>query len=159
MVDPENLHLHLKIFEKDISKIEIGQKVYFSTFSEPDKKYFGTIFSLGHSVNGSDHSITVHASINNKDRNLIPGLFINAGIITSTENLYSIPNEGIILGEGVSYIYTEKDNKYSRIPVNTGISDDNYISILNPAQNILDSNIVLKGVYFINAALEGSNEE
>ena len=159
VVDPESLHVHIKIFEKDISKVVIGQKVYFSTFSEPDKKYWGSIFSLGHSVNTNDHSVTVHASINNKDRNLIPGLFINAGILTSSERLYSMPHEGVIRGEGTSYIYTEKDGVYSRVPVNIGVSNEDYISILNPEQNILDSNIVLKGVYFINAALEGSNEE
>lgn len=137
----------------------IGQEVYFSSLSEPNKKYSGKIFSLGHSIDALDHSVTVHASINNKDKNLIPGLFVNAGILTASDNFYSIPYEGFIRGEDISYIFIEENDRYLRVLVKTGMVNDNYFSILDPEQNILEAKVVVKGAYFINAAIEGLEEE
>ena len=72
---------------------------------------------------------------------------------------FSISYEGLVRGEDVNYIFIEKNGKYLRIPVKIGMANDKYFSILDPEQTILNANVVVKGAYFINAAIEGSEEE
>ncbi|MCK4921284.1 MAG: hypothetical protein KAS71_09570 [Bacteroidales bacterium] len=71
---------------------------------------------------------------------------------------FSIPYESLVRGEDINYIFIEENCKYLRIPVKIGMANDKYFSILDPEQNILKANVV-KGAYFINAAIEGSEEE
>jgi cobalt-zinc-cadmium efflux system membrane fusion protein len=131
----------------------------FSTLAEPEKVYSAKIFSLGHTINSNDHTVTVHAKLEKYDKNLIPGLFINAQIEINSDSLYAIPREGLIMGEKNSYVFISISGSYSQVPVKIGLSDENYFSIINPGQNILNHPVVLKGAYFINAAIEGSEEE
>ena len=159
IVNPDNNHLHLKVFEKDISLVKKGQSVIFSSLSEPLKKYEGEIYSLGHSINNEDHTITTHASIRNKDSNLIPGIFVNADIKIKEFESYSIPFEGLIKGADKDYIFLVSDSAYIKQEVQTGKEQDGFISIIQPGENIINSKVVVKGAYFINAALEGSEEE
>ena len=159
VVDPRNLHLHLKVFEKDISLVTEKQLVEFSTLSEPDKKYKARIFSRGRSVNKEDLTVTVHASILNMDDNLIPGLFVNAGIIITNAIYYALPVEGLVKARDANYVFMLMDNGYRRLPVQIGPEMNGYIALIKPEENIINSSIVTKGAYFVNAALEGSEEE
>ncbi len=159
IIDPELLHLHLKIFEKDIPEIKNGQNVIFHTIAQPDNNYNAKVISVGNSINEKTHTVTVHASLSESNKELLPGLFVNAQIITRTDTLFSLPPEGVITNENNNYVFFKKSGVFQRLTVEPGPSDSNYQSIILQDQNILNSEFVLKGAYFIHAALEAGAEE
>lgn len=159
IVDPSNLHLHLKVFEKDVSRIKNGQKVVFNTLANPGINYQAQIISPGRSINMGDQTVTIHAKLLNTDESLIPGLYVNAEIITLSKKEYAIPKEGVVMGEDVSYLFMVENKEFHRIPVKINMENENYFSITDINQNIIDSLLVLKGAYFIQAALEARAEE
>jgi cobalt-zinc-cadmium efflux system membrane fusion protein len=159
IVDPSHLHLHLRVFEKDVSKVKKGQLVKFNTLANPEISYEAKIISPGRSINEEDHTVTIHAELLHSDNYLIPGLYVNAEIITFSVNDYAIPKEGVVLGEDISYIYTVNNKRFNRIGVKINKENKHSYSILDFDQNIIDSLFVVKGAYFIQAALEARAEE
>jgi len=159
LVNPEKLHLHLRIFEKDIPGIEPGQNIDFYAISDPEKKYSAKILSIGKTIDSENHTITLHATIDNKDKHLVPGLFVNGELNLKTDSMYAIPAEGVVLGESQNFIFIEKSGRYIKIPVQTGPEINGFYPVMNPQQNILSNPVVVKGAYYVNASIEGSGEE
>ena len=60
LVDPKDLHLNLKVFEKDWDKISIGQSLTAYTNSHPEKKYGGEIILISKNIS-QDRAVEVHA--------------------------------------------------------------------------------------------------
>jgi cobalt-zinc-cadmium efflux system membrane fusion protein len=147
------------VFEKDVSKVKKGQLVKFNTLANPEISYEAKIISPGRSINEEDHTVTIHAELLHSDNYLIPGLYVNAEIITFSVNDYAIPKEGVVLGEDISYIYTVNNKRFNRIGVKINKENKHSYSILDFDQNIIDSLFVVKGAYFIQAALEARAEE
>src|SRR5690606_40044010 len=61
LVNPKDLHLNLKVFEKDWDKISIGQSLTAYTNSNPEKKYGGEIILIGKNIS-QDRAVEVHRS-------------------------------------------------------------------------------------------------
>ena len=49
IINNDRIHADLLIFEKDVYKVKIGQKVHFSVASHPDEMLTATIFAVGKS--------------------------------------------------------------------------------------------------------------
>src|SRR5690606_5284682 len=49
IVDNSQLHLDLQIFEKDLSKIKIGQQISFAITNNPSKNYIAKVYNIGSS--------------------------------------------------------------------------------------------------------------
>jgi cobalt-zinc-cadmium efflux system membrane fusion protein len=52
LINPSDIHLNLRIFEKDIAKISLGQKVLAHTINEPGKIYPCEVMLIGQGVVG-----------------------------------------------------------------------------------------------------------
>ena len=71
IVNNGETHLALKVFEKDLNKISLGQKVYGFTNQNPEKKYAATVALIGKDFT-PDRSVLVHCHLIDKDASLIP---------------------------------------------------------------------------------------
>ena len=54
-----------------------------------------TIYSVGKSFEEGPKALHVHAEIENKDQNLIPGMYVNARIITESNLEEALPEDAI----------------------------------------------------------------
>ncbi|MCC7018066.1 MAG: efflux RND transporter periplasmic adaptor subunit, partial [Rhodospirillales bacterium] len=77
LINPADIHLNLKVFEKDLDKIEIGQKLEANSNSHPEKKYSCKITLISQNFS-ADRSVSVHCHFENYDKSLIPGMYMNA---------------------------------------------------------------------------------
>jgi len=73
LVNPSDIHLALTIFEKDINKLSIGQKLMAYTNNEPNKKHPCEILLIGQNLS-AERSVEVHCHFNDYDKTLIPGM-------------------------------------------------------------------------------------
>ncbi|MBX2888895.1 MAG: efflux RND transporter periplasmic adaptor subunit [Ferruginibacter sp.] len=158
LVDPRDIHLNLKVFEKDWNKIQIGMPLVSYTNNNPDKKYQGKIILIGKNIS-EDRAVEVHAHFENYDANLIPGMYMNATIeIPETQNL-SLPDDCIVPFEGKHYVFKQKDaNNFEMLAVEVGSSGDGFTEIVN-TEVLKNSKIVQQGAYTLLMAMKNKGEE
>ena len=158
IVNTNDIHLALKVFEKDLDKISIGQLVYAYTNEKPEKKYPAHIVLIGKDFT-PDRSVLVHCHFANSDPALIPGTFMNADVETSSERAFSIPDNGVVTWEGKQYIFEEiKPKTYKMMHVNIGNSENGYTELLNFDPKNASKRIVTKGAYQLLMALKNVEE-
>lgn len=108
IVDNEHIHMDLRVYEKDIDKLVEGQKVHFSLTTKPNEVFEGKIFAIGKAFENDPKAVIVHAEIDNKTGNLLPGMYVDARIETDFNKVRALPNEAIVEDGGLSYIFVRE---------------------------------------------------
>jgi cobalt-zinc-cadmium efflux system membrane fusion protein len=158
LVNPTDIHLALTVFEKDLTQIEIGQKLVAYTNNKPNEKHPCEIILVGHSVS-KDRITEVHCHFLDYDRTLLPGMYMNAEIELKKNDAFVLPEEAIVRFENIQYVFIEKDkNNFEMVPVTTGSVEKGFIEILD-AEKFLAKNIVTKGAYSILMKTKNKSEE
>ncbi len=158
LVDPNDLHLNLKVFEKDLGSINIGQQVVSYTNSNPDKKYFGKIILIGKNIS-DERVVEVHAHFDQQEAILIPGMYMNADIEVPNKKSMALPNESVLSFETKEYVFKKiNKNKFEMVEVQTGTSGNGWVEILNPLP-LKDERIILTGAYTLLMALKNKAED
>jgi cobalt-zinc-cadmium efflux system membrane fusion protein len=158
LVNPIDIHLALTVFEKDLTQIEIGQKLVAYTNNKPNEKHPCEIILVGHSVS-KDRITEVHCHFLDYDRTLLPGMYMNAEIELKKNDAFVLPEEAIVRFENIQYVFIEKDkNNFEMVPVTTGSVEKGFIEILD-AEKLLAKNIVTKGAYSILMKTKNKSEE
>jgi cobalt-zinc-cadmium efflux system membrane fusion protein len=103
IVDTEHLHAELIIFEKDVRKLKIGQKVRF-TLANETKERLATIYLIGREIS-NDRTIQIHCHIDQEDKELLPGMYLKAVVETGGAETTALPDEAIIDFQGKKYIF------------------------------------------------------
>jgi len=159
IVDTEHLHAELTVFEKDVPKIKIGQKVRFTLANETVERT-ATVYLIGREIS-SDRTVRIHCHLDKEDLDLLPGMYLKAYVEAGTQSLPAVPDQAIINFEGKDFIFVaEKEpNHYKMLEVTKGISELGYteINLGNGVSN--ESLIVVNGAYDILAKMKNSEEE
>ncbi|KAA9346132.1 efflux RND transporter periplasmic adaptor subunit [Adhaeribacter soli] len=157
LVNPQELLLNLKAFEKDIAGLQPGQPVVAFTNSAPDKKHAAEIIYTGKTF-AEDRSIEVHAKLENAE-NLIPGTYLNAEVQQTSNESWAVPEEAVVSFEGKDFLFVAAGkNTFELVPVQTGASHENWIEIKNAAA-FEGRNIVTKGAYNLLMGMKNTGEE
>ena len=158
IVNNGQTHLVLKVFEKDLNKISVGQKVYAFTNQNPEKKYAATVKLIGKDF-APDRSVFIHCDLIDKDETLIPGTFMNAEIEVNAEEGFVIPDDAIVTWEGKQYVFEElKPKTYKMFPVTIGNSENGLTELLNFDVKNANKAFVTKGAYHLLMALKNVEE-
>jgi len=108
IVNTEHIHLELKVFEKDVLKIQKGQKVIFKVSEYSSESFEGDIHLIGKSIN-EDRTVQVHAHIDHKvKRNFIVGMFVETDIIIDDSAFIALPETAIIEVNNKNYVLVLK---------------------------------------------------
>jgi cobalt-zinc-cadmium efflux system membrane fusion protein len=160
LVNPQDIHLALIIYEKDIDKVYNGQRVLAFTNNNPDKKYPCELILIGKDFS-NERNIIAHCHFEKYDNSLIPGMFMNAILETNTKNVPALPNEAILNFEGHNYIFIRNNyNDFEMQEIKIGNSENNYTEIISDnIQSIIHKKIVVKGAYQLLMALKNKEEE
>ncbi len=160
IVDTKHLHAELTIFEKDISLLEIGQKVKFVLANESEERV-ATVYLIGREIK-EDRTVNIHCHIDSEDPNLIPGTYLKAYIETGENKVNALPSDAIVKYQGKQYIFVQAQEEYhyTMVEVETGNSDNGYTEVILPADfNIETSKVVTVGAYDVLAKMKNSEEE
>ncbi len=157
LVNPEDIHLNMTVFEKDIRHLSIGQKVKAFTNSDPAKIYPCEIILIGQDVSADRH-IEVHCHFEKYDRSLIPGMYMNAIIESEAEMAEVIEESAIVSYAGKSYCFIElSKGAYKMVEVQTGLKQGSKLELLNP-EAVKPYPIVTKGAYTLLMKLKNVEE-
>ncbi len=154
IVNNSNLHLHLDIFEKDISKIKKGLKVNFWPVSTPDQKYIATVNAVGQKLDKESNTFSVHSHIKSGHDQLKTGMHVYAEILLSEDSVYSLPLDAVLTSENNYFIFLADDSVFTRYDIIPGTQQSGYIELVNLPDSVTGKDIVISGAYYLNAELE-----
>ncbi|MGR7813653.1 efflux RND transporter periplasmic adaptor subunit [Lacinutrix undariae] len=158
IVDTHHVHADLMVFEKDAQKIKKGQTVRFNVQSDTEKELVATVYSVGKTFEENPKAIHVHAEIENKNGNLIPGMYIRGKIEVETSKTQAIP-EGAIVKDGDSFfvftVETEGENwSFKPVEIIKGVTSDGWVAIT--LKTPLDASVTfaVNNAYYLIAELK-----
>jgi membrane fusion protein, heavy metal efflux system len=159
LINPEDIHLNLKVFEKDLSLLAIGQNLLTYNNNNPEKKYPCEIILIGQDL-AADRSTEVHCHFENYDKTLFPGMYMNAEIEIKIKNVPSIPDEAIVNYQGKDFIFISNGKlTFEMLAVKKGSSENNFTEIgsINK-KDLSKSTVVTKGAYSLLMQLKNKSE-
>lgn len=158
LINPTDIHLNLKVFEKDINNLTIGQRVYAYSNSNPDEKHEGKIILISKDISDNEHSAEVHCHFEQYDKKLLPGMYMNADIELKNAAQLSIEKEAVVHFEDKNYVFVKKsNNQYEMTEVVLGTAENGFIAITN-FEDLKDKEIVVKGAYTLLMQLKNKAE-
>lgn len=158
LVNPDDIHLNLQVFEKDLTKLAIGQKLLAYTNNNPEKKHPCEISIISHDLS-PERTADVHCHFEDYDKTLVPGTYMNAEIKLKSQQSPALSEEAIIAYEGVNYVFIQKaPNQFQMTAIETGTKENGFIEIMN-STSFAGKNIVTKGAYTLLMALKNKPQE
>ncbi|WP_198172445.1 efflux RND transporter periplasmic adaptor subunit [Hymenobacter ginkgonis] len=160
IVDRSDLHLELKVFEKDIARVHKGQHVLFKVPASAVAQEFGAqVFLVGKAFSDDARTVSVHAHLDADNDALLPGQYVAAQIQTASHQQTTLPDEAVIQGEGYSYIFARQPAgsgagyRFRRYKVKAG-PVQNGDRAIEPLDVLPDTaQLVRQGAYFLEAEL------
>ncbi|MBN4084887.1 efflux RND transporter periplasmic adaptor subunit [Flavobacteriaceae bacterium AH-315-B10] len=178
IVNSDELHADVMVFEKDISKVKIGQTIKFTTSGISGQEFSGKIHAISPVFEEFPKAIHVHAEIKNKNKILIPGMYIQGHIIADNLLTTVLPEKSIVVEDEKSYIFAKTQNEehshenetdnheheeakmtFKMIEVITGINNNNFIEIKLLEKLPKNTLIVGNGAYFLLSEMRKSEAE
>ena len=133
IVNTQHVHADFMVFEKDGHKVQKGQRVNFTVQSIPDTELTAEIYSVSKTFEDNPKAVHVHAEIENKKGNLIPGMYIQGKIQVDNTQTKALPESAIIKEGDRYYVFSvEKENNdwsFKPIEVVLGTKDGDWVSI------------------------------
>ena len=157
LINPTDIHLNIKVFEKDIATLSIGQKVIAYDNAHPDKKYICEIILISKDIT-PEGTADVHCHFETYDKTILPGMYMNAEVEVAVNNSNTLPEESIVTFEGKEYVFVEtRKQQFEMVEVATGTKRNGIITITNEA-TLKDKTIVTKGAYALLMKLKNKVE-
>lgn len=178
IVDTRHLHAELIIFEKDIPKLKIGQKIRFVLNNET-KERFAEVYLIGREIS-TERTVRVHGHLLQEDQSLLPGMYLKAVVETGVAATTALPDKAIVQSAGKSYIFiaaeseskekkpadsktdkapVEKHIPFKRIEITTGVSENGYTEVILPGGFNRTAKIVINGAYDLLSKMNNVEEE
>jgi cobalt-zinc-cadmium efflux system membrane fusion protein len=158
LIDPSSIHLNLKIFEKDLNKLAIGQKLIAYSNNDQTKKYDAEINLISRELS-AERLAEVHCHFENADKNLAPGMYMNAEIQLKNDSKLAISEDAIVNFESSDYVFVQKStNTFEMTPVKIGTIENGFVEVINP-ESFKGKQLVTKGAYTLLMTLKNKSEE
>ena len=160
LVNPSDIHLNLKVFEKDLEKLSIGQKLLAFNNNQPIKKHPCEIILISQDIS-SDRTAEVHCHFEDYDKTLLPGMYMNAEIEVEVKNANVIPDEAIVSFEEKEYVFVLKGERtFEMQEIRKGVSENN-VTEISFAKTVFTGSeqIVIHGAYSLLMQLKNKAEE
>lgn len=119
LIKVDKVYAEVGITEKEIPKIKKGLLATIKVDSYPGRQFLGRIKAINPSLKGFSRTLTLKIEINNKGKNLLPGMFLNGKIVLiNLQNVNIVPSKSLIeVSRGVyavpvvtlSRVYSEEE--------------------------------------------------
>jgi membrane fusion protein, heavy metal efflux system len=129
IVNSDRLLATANIYEKDLSKIKIGQRVRVTVAG---RKFTGKVRNIGAIVNGETRIIPVQAEIENPDRTLTVGMFAELEVLTEkSESVVAIPSAAVVEANGRNLVFVQNGNDFQPVEVVLGRTSGDFVEVDN----------------------------
>ncbi|MGY5850810.1 efflux RND transporter periplasmic adaptor subunit [Salegentibacter sp. F14] len=152
IINEEDIHLELVVFEKDVRKVKEGQKIIFNTPEASSENFEAEVVLVGKTIDQQKRNVRVHGHIPDSiTSQFTVGMFVEAQIHTSQTQKSALPEEAVIEQDGDYFVLIledkDEENYYFRmqsvVPLETF---EGKISLKDP-ESIGNQEILVKGAF------------
>ncbi|MFN4082633.1 MAG: efflux RND transporter periplasmic adaptor subunit [Bacteroidia bacterium] len=161
LVNPDDIHLNLNVFEKDLKYLYINQPLVAYTNFNKEKKYPCTVLLIGKDITPERYA-SVHCHFEKYDNLLHPGTYMNAEINISSKKYYSLPNQAVVFFNNKHFVFVEhkEPNTFKMTEIEIEAMDDNFTGLSEETNKLLkDKKIVTRGAYSLLMKLKNEEED
>jgi len=161
IVNTSQMHLELKILEKDIYKLSKDQKVTFFVQGAPDKEYETGIHLIQKELD-DQRMVQIDCDLNSEtEKNLVAGMFVSAFIHIGSHTGWAIVEEAVVHLDGDDYVLevieeNEKEIHLKAIKIIAEESEGGYRELKLEAEGYSGKRFLTKGAYYIMEAPNAS---
>ena len=159
LIDPDDIHAALTIFEKDLPYIKIGNTVNIKFMGDKNGVFPAKVILVNKGVD-EDRTATAHCHFAVHPTKLFPGMLIQAEVSVSDREVKVLPDEAIVRSGNQQFVfYKSSANKFVMLPVVTGLSANGKTEIQSGLEQVADGAIVLNNAYQLLGILKNKEEE
>lgn len=156
IVNLEHMHVELLVYERDISKISIGQKVNFHLAHENTFRQ-ATVYLIGREIS-DERTLRVHCHLDKEDLNLLPGMFVSAEIEVDAKPGNVVPTGAVVQYAGENFIFIpDGDRRYTAVPVSVGATVGDFIELQGDSFDSTTT-VVTSGAFELISMLKNREE-
>lgn len=184
IANTSNMLVSINVFEKDIPKINIGQKIRFRAAGDTVER-LAVVTLMGKDIH-ENRTVEVQARISTPSSKLFPGMFVNAILEIGSISTPALPQQAVVQAGGKNYIFVleeslgqhkesaseptdkkdgapKKDEAshyaFRRLEIGIGVSENGYTAVILPEKFDMQKKIVVKGAYDLLSKMINSAEE
>ena len=152
IIDNDHIHLELSVFEKDIMKLKKGQEINFKVPESSDKVYKAEVHLIGTSIE-ENRTIKIHAHLENeKEAHFLPGMFVEAEIITEVSEANALPETAVVAIENNHSLLrlneeTDEGYYFDSVSVQVGNTNGGNIALTSMDELTIEDKILTKGTF------------
>lgn len=146
-------------YENQISQLRKGQKITVITNAYPNKEFEATISFIDPSLNTQSRTVSVRATLNNKEGLFKPGMFVTSKVqmseSTEKQSLISIPASAVLWTGNRSLVYVKTNPNepvFEMREVGLGAKQGDMYIILDGLKN--GEEVVTNGTFTVDAAAQ-----
>lgn len=159
LINPDDMHAALTVFEKDINKVSPGQKVKVSFVDDPVTTYDCEVILVTRNVD-ENRGALVHCHFETLPKNLLPGMFLNATININNSSVLSLPEEAVVRFENKLYVFSKTGkNDFRMLEVETGVKENGRIEVISKLEGFEKQELVIKNAYAVLSKMKNTAEE
>ncbi len=115
ILDPRRLCVDADIYERDIARVRLGQRVDVPVPAYPDLVFKGMLKHVGDVLKEETRTVTVRTEVENEGRRLKPGMFATLDIVLEENSRALTVPVAAVLDDGLEEIvFIRKDGEFLR---------------------------------------------
>ncbi len=141
LLNTQSVWVESDVFEKDLPRIRLGQRIAIGADAVPGRTFEGTISYIGSEVNAETRAVRVRTVVRNPDKILKPNMFVRAIIASGSGAALSVPLEAVQEQAGEQVVFVaESAESYRRRVVRLGPTLGDQVTIeagLKPGERVV----------------------
>ena len=159
LINPDDIHAALTVFEKDLARVQPKQKVMVTFVDDPATEYECEVLLVTKNVD-DNRSALVHCHFEKRPKQLLPGMFLNARIRVNNAEVTAVPEAAVVRYGNDEFVLESKGgNSFSLLPVKTGMKENGMVEVTAQAGDLNGKTIIVKNAYAVFSQIKNPGEE
>lgn len=159
LLDPDDIHVALTLFEKDLPYVKKGNKVGVRFVDNLKAVFPAEVILVNRGVD-DDRTATAHCHFKTHPENILPGMFVEAEVAIDAREVNVLPDEAIVRSGNAQYVFVKKAaDAVDMKEVKTGLSKEGKTEVVSGLEGTASGSIVLNNAYKLLGILKNSGEE
>lgn len=153
LLNKDHLHVELIVFEKDATKLRIGQHVKVFLPDQPGTVMDAEIHVIGQAIN-KERQLNVHADMINdeEERSLVPGMYLEARVQLDPKEGLALPETAVGEEDGHYFILVQESQEGNnfqlrKVEVDLGENQGSFVQVIPKSDLSPNAKILTKGIF------------
>jgi cobalt-zinc-cadmium efflux system membrane fusion protein len=131
IMDLRTICVEAQIYEADIHKVRVGQKVEITAPGLPGRTFEGTVVYVDNQIDPDSRTLKVRSEIANPEEALKVGMYAKVVVhLGGSAEKLCVPKQAVFDFDGGSYVFVPDNDQFRMVRIETGSADTAYTEIV-----------------------------